>query len=498
MILFCFLTFSGKAQSDFSSDTCYWIQILPTELVTVKEARLDDMLSNNGLPLAQYTLFSEALLSYFENNGYPFASVSLQNVTLNDTLFHATLHIDKNAFIVYDTIVIRGDVSISKHFFRGFCNFRKGKMYQEEKIAKVSSALKSLSFAQEVQPASIEFSDDKASLYLFLEERKVNQFDGYIGLVPTDDNTGKLAVSGELQLQLHNVLKQAESLSLHWRATERFSQYLDLEGRFPYLLGTPFGVEGRLLLDKKDTTYLNMNYDVGVNYSFLGMNYVKLLFDYSTSNILLQDSLALLMGNLGNSQRSLYGVEFLYEESDFKYNPRRGYTLYANVAMGNSQLSSFAAINELTHTTQARYRFIGKVNGYIPVAKRWVIALEGSAGTLIGNELLLNEVFQLGGMHSLQGFDDRSITASSYAFGKAELRLLIAKLTYLSAFCNGGWYERNLNKQYTSDFPLGFGVGMNFETKAGMFYLSYALGKVTNSPLSFRNGKIHFGLNLKF
>ncbi len=479
------------------SDPLYYIQVDSTATTLIKEARLHNMIEEEGLPLILYREFSQKMLSYFENNGYPFAQISLQDIVLDTNRFGAILQIDKGNFIVYDTIVIRGDLRLNKHFFKGFCNFKKGKMYREDQMSKVSQILTTLPFAQEVSPASIEFSDEKASLYLFLEKRKTNQFDGYVGLVPVNEQTGKVAISGELQLQLANVLKQAETIALHWRATERYSQYLNIAIKFPYLFSTPFGIDGQLELDKKDTSYLNMNYVAGINYSFSGMNYLKLMFDYSTSNVLLSDTLAAQAAGLSNTKRGLYGVEFLYEASDFLYNPRRGYSLYGNVAVGNSRGEDIveATGEELR---ALRYRLIGRAIGYIPLAKRWVLALEASGGTLLGEHLLYNEIFRLGGMHSLQGFDDRSITASSYTFGKIELRFLVAKITYISAFFNGGWYERNLSESYHQDFPFGFGLGMNFETKAGLFYISYALGKVSETPLSFRNGKIHFGLNLKF
>ena len=33
----------------------------------------------------------------------------------------------------------------------------------------------------------------------------MNRFDGYIGLVPVDERTGKIALAGELQLNLKNL-----------------------------------------------------------------------------------------------------------------------------------------------------------------------------------------------------------------------------------------------------------------------------------------------------
>jgi hypothetical protein len=74
----------------------------------------------------------------------------------------------------------------------------------------------------------------------------------------------------------------------------------------------------------------------------------------------------------------------------------------------------------------------------------------------------------------------------------------MAKIAYINAFFNGAWYEQKIKDNYTHDFPFGFGLGITFTTKAGLFYLSYALGKQLDNPISFKTGKIHFGLAVQF
>jgi hemolysin activation/secretion protein len=110
----------------------------------------------------------------------------------------------------------------------------------------------------------------------------------------------------------------------------------------------------------------------------------------------------------------------------------------------------------------------------------------------------MNELFRIGGMNSLQGFDDLSIRASSYGIALWELRFLMAKIAYINAFFNGAWYEQKIKNNNMHDFPFGFGLGITFTTKAGLFYLSYALGRQLDNPISFKTGKIHFGLAVQF
>jgi len=135
----------------------------------------------------------------------------------------------------------------------------------------------------------------------------------------------------------------------------------------------------------------------------------------------------------------------------------------------------------------------------VPLHKRWVWVVGSRGGWKGGTQQLSNDLFKIGGTQSLQGFDEMSLRASSYLIGYTEIRFRFARLSYLNLFVNGAWYERVVAQApYFKDYPWGFGLGANFDTKAGLFYISYALGQQQNSPISFKTGKIHFGLAVHF
>jgi outer membrane translocation and assembly module TamA len=75
-----------------------------------------------------------------------------------------------------------------------------------------------------------------------------------------------------------------------------------------------------------------------------------------------------------------------------------------------------------------------------------------------------------------------------------EYRYLFEQNSYLFAFWNGAYYESRTSTAFIHDTPYGFGAGVSFETKAGIFSLSYALGKQFSNPINFKSAKIHFGI----
>ena len=103
-------------------------------------------------------------------------------------------------------------------------------------------------------------------------------------------------------------------------------------------------------------------------------------------------------------------------------------------------------------------------------------------------------MYRFGGLKTLRGFDEASLLASTYGIGKIEYRFILETNSYLLLFFNQAWFENKGRETPVSDTPYGFGAGITFDTKLGIFSFTYALGSQQDSPIEFRAAKIHFGL----
>ncbi|MBP7409004.1 MAG: hypothetical protein KA941_09630, partial [Flavobacteriales bacterium] len=65
-------------------------------------------------------------------------------------------------------------------------------------------------------------------------------------------------------------------------------------------------------------------------------------------------------------------------------------------------------------------------------------------------------------------------------------------------FVDQAWWEDAAQEQLVTDTPRGFGLGTSFETKAGLFSITYALGQQFENPILLRGGKVHFGFTSLF
>ena len=158
---------------------------------------------------------------------------------------------------------------------------------------------------------------------------------------------------------------------------------------------------------------------------------------------------------------------------------------------------TFVAYSTLALKT-SQYQTEGFITGYINLVKNHVLKLSSQFGSVFGNTIYKNELYRIGGLRTLRGFDEESIYASSYIIPTIEYRFLFEKNSNIFLFAEGMWYENANVKSYTTDTPMSIGAGINFETKAGIFNLSYGIGKQFGNSFDLRTGKIHAGLTALF
>lgn len=70
--------------------------------------------------------------------------------------------------------------------------------------------------------------------------------------------------------------------------------------------------------------------------------------------------------------------------------------------------------------------------------------------------------------------------------------MMIMRNSYFFVFMDAAYVAGNLMTQNLG-FSIWFGAGITFETKIGIFGLTYALGQQKDKSVDFRNSKLHFG-----
>ena len=441
----------------------------------------------------------EKLITYYENNGFPFASIKLDSIVIQDNQFSAVMNLQKHSEQKIDSITITGNAKIAPVYIYNYLGIKPGSRYNESQLKKVNIRMAELQFVRSTKPAVVVFGEKQNKLLLSLEKKRASQFDGILGVLP-DNKTGKILFTGDVRLRLQNGLGRGELIDLNWRKMQTQTQDLKLRLVYPFIFKTPFGIDYNFKLYKKDTTFIDVNQNIGVQYLFIGGNYFKVFYNNKTSTLLSTKGLEFIttLPSYADVQTNMYGIGYKLERLDYRINPRKGFYLIVNASAGTKKIKKNAKINQEVYDqislNSTQYNGDFEASLFIPIAGRSTVKIGNSSGFVNGENTFQNELLRIGGLKTLRGFDEESIFTTSYSIFTLEYRFLLEQNSYIYLFGDGAWYENNNVKEYVNDTPIGFGAGISFETKAGIFSINYALGKQFDNPIQLRSGKIHFGI----
>lgn len=452
----------------------------------------------------QTAKFIEKTLNYYENNGYPFASLQLDSLTIQENTISAVINLSKKKLIKLDSILVEGDAKINNTFLYRYLSIKPNMPYNEEAFRAISKKLRQLPFLSEAKPQVIRLTEKQNKLYLFLNKKNASQFDGIIGILP--DNTGKTVFTGDVKIKLINtIFRGGETFDLNWRRLQTQTQDFKARVIYPYLLGSPIGTDYAIKIYKKDTSFIDVNNNIGLQYYFNGLNNLKVFYKQRNANLLSANGLAFttVLPDYADITTQSYGVGFVFEKSDYRFNPHQGIFINITAQTGNKTIKKNPKINDAVYTNlqlkSTQYQSEGEVHGFIRIKGNSVLHLAAQYGSVFGDApVFKNELFRIGGLRTLRGFDEESIFASTYVIPTIEYRFLFSQNSNILLFAEGAWYENNSSGNYNSDMPYSVGAGINFDTKAGIFSLNYALGSQQGNPIDIRAGKIHFGLTALF
>ncbi len=452
---------------------------------------------------SELSKFMEKIITYYENNGYPFASAKLDSVRFENSNIAAKLKIEKNVFIKLDSLITEGTGKVSQKFLLRYLGIKNGMPYNTEVFMGVSKKIKQLPFVTEKKSPIIQLTDKQNKLFLFLEKKNASQFDGIVGILP--DDKGKTVFTGDLKIKLvSTIFKSGETVDIQWRRLQTQTQDLKANLIYPYIGGLPVGVDYNIKIYKKDTSFIDVNNAIGLNYYFNGLNYVKLFYKQRNANLISTAGFAnvTVLPDYADVITKAYGLGLFIEKFDYRFNPRKGFGINIQGSVGSRQIKKNPKVNDVAYSTLAlktsQYQVEGTLVGYINLVKNHVVKLSSQFGSVFGNTIYKNELFRIGGLRTLRGFDEESIFASSYVIPTIEYRFLFEKNSNLFVFYEGAWYQNHSVNSKIDDTPMSVGAGINFETKAGIFNLSYAIGKQQGNGFDLRIGKIHAGLTALF
>jgi outer membrane protein assembly factor BamA len=471
--------------------------------------------NSKPVDFSQVQLIEKRMLDYLENNGHPFAKISLDSVHIVEDKVSALLQVDQGPPYKIDSIRVFGNAKISGDYLQRYLNIPNGTYYSKEKLANINKKLRDLPYIEQERPFDISMLPTGSVVNLYLKQKKSNQVYAIIGFQPNSDATSnkKLLITGEGNLNLKNALGAGETIGLNFQALQVQSQRLNILYQHPYILNSPFGIDFNFDMFRKDSSFLNVNLQLGAQY---------VLSSTQTGKIFIQRFQTIVNGADKNFVLQNYrlpdaadvstvnaGIDYEFNNTNYKLNPKKGNNFTIITTIGTKKIKKnndiltlkdpnnpsfdFGTLYDTVKLKTYQLRMLLTAEKYLPIGKQSTIKTAINGGFLQSGNIFRNELFQIGGYKLLRGFDEQSQYLSQYAIATVEYHYLIGLNSYFYALVDGGWGRNNSQNISANYSYFGTGLGLAFETKAGIFNLAWAVGKRNDTELNLRQSKIHFG-----
>ena len=494
-------SFSTPTKTNDSTFTTKFIQNKKTNFVSIRNWKLlPKNIQKNATPVKskKNTIFEiEAIADLLNNlnliyseNGDPFNSINLKHLEQKKDTLYADIAINTTQKRTIDSLVINGYKKFPTSFLKYYSNIKKGTTFNRNKIQTQTELLNSLPFASNKRSAEVLFNPEQTVLYLYLQKKNANNFDGFLGF-STDEESGNLALDGYLNLNLINNLNFGEEIALTYKSDSNEQQLFKLNLKLPYLFKLPLSLEASLEIFRQDNEFSSTIQKTGFSYAF-SQKLETLLGYKSIESADLNEN-----ENLVSSNQN-FDATFVNSETRFlirkpsKLFPYKTRVIFSN-EFGNRKQGDVTQVK-----LGLNFQQIFQLN------KRNSIYIANNAQVFLSDNYLPNELFRLGGILSIRGFEENSLRASLYNVLNTEYRFQLSSTIYVHSIVDFGYIDNQASRTAESDETVGseslssFGVGFGMITKAGLFKLNYANGRSSSIPFEFNNSKIHISLTAFF
>jgi hypothetical protein len=444
------------------------------------------------LPYNEIEAFLNQSLLKLEQKGFALAKLKLINIQKKKNSLYAELQFESGQQRKLNSIVIKFAESNKKN------NFPEGHLKQmnrkyrnnpfnQDIVRKIHDDFEKFGFVSQIKYPEILFTKDSTKVYVYLEKRKSNNFDGFIGF-SNNENT-KLVLNGYLDLTLENALKAGEQLSLNWKSDGNNQKTFKASIDLPYLFKSPIGLKSQIYIFKQDSIFQNTETSIDLGY-LVDYNTRIYLGYHSTESSDIQNTNNTTISDYNNSFLTS-NLEYTKLDSINSIFPKKT-TLSISTGIGKRTTNGFT---ETLGTNKQTFININAMHNFY-LNKKNCININYQNYFLKSDTYIINELHRFGGINSIRGFAENSFQANFMTAIISEYRYIISRELFVHSILDYSYYQDDsLNNK---GHLLGIGLGMGLQTKNGLLKLALANGNTKNQEIKFSSTIINICYNVVF
>jgi len=424
--------------------------------------------------------FLQNTIKKIERKGYSISKVRLKNVSKQTNQLVADLDIELDQKRLINEIVINGYDKFPAGYKKNINKKYTQKVFNQESLEKISNDFKSIRFIKQTKYPEILFSTDSTKIYVYVEKKKNNFFDGFLGFSNSDE---KLILNGYVDLNLNNTLNSGDIFSVKWRSDGKDQTNFNLGIELPFLFKSPLGLKAQLNIFKQDSTFQNSKTDLDIGYYLNNNSKVFVGYQSVESSDIKNSNTSLLNDFTNNFITSSF--EYVTVKDDFLFPEKTFFFLKIGVGKRDSKFNSNS-------------QFLGQlnVNHIFEFNPKNSLYVSSQNYFLQSDTYLTNELFRFGGIKSIRGFKENSLQGNQVSVLISEYRYKFSPNLFMHSIIDYGYFKDNTTN--LSNKPLGFGLGFGLLTNNGLLNFIYANGIDNKQIVKLSNSIIHISFKSFF
>ncbi|AOC95232.1 Surface antigen [Flavobacterium anhuiense] len=448
------------------------------------------------IPFTELENFLNKEISNNEKAGFAFSKINLANIKKKNSIIYADLNLNSEKKRTLNSIIVNyTDLSLKDYFPKGALKQLNKKytnrIFNQETVKRLYEDINSFEFVSQTKYPEILFTKDSTKVYTYIEKRKANTFDGYVGF--SNDDSKKIRLNGYLDISLINILHAGEQFSLYWKSDGNKQTTFNTKLEIPYIFKSPLGIKAQLNIFKQDSTFQNTKTEINLGY-FLNYNSKVYAGYQSTESSDIQNTNSATISDFKNSYFTTTLEHKKNDNSNYVF-PRKS---YANLLFGYGKRTT----NNTTEIKETTNQFFANLNlSYnFELNKKNFIYINPQILYLKSDNYITNELFRFGGLNSIRGFSENSLQGNIANLFITEYRYLLSSNLYAHTILDYGIYQDRTSIKNSERFNslISIGVSLGLLTKNGLLKIIIANGSTNEDKIKFYNSILTICYNVKF
>ncbi len=458
--MFIFIYFLGEAKS-------------VDNYIYIKKTNIEDHLLNpkQKINMNNLDLIFEKVITYYENAGYPFSQISLENIEIiNKDSTTADLILKKGKKYTIDSFAIYSKNYINKNLIFKILDIYPHDIYNHSIVSSISQNLKHSEFFSETKTHDFVYKDSTIDIYMYIEKNQKNSIDALIGVL---NNENSVEFTGFANVNLKNITNFGDEIKISWNRNQKNNQQIKSEIIIPYIIKSKLGYINNLHFFKQTNDFSNITIDNRITFKLNNKSNIKLGY--------LNKKSVAIAEQFSNSKQNSILLGFFYDVNKLIFDLN---SFYGSINSGQKK-------SHIHYELKSSYEY--KLNNRLRIESNLIIE------KVICEKLKINEALFLGGKSNLRGFNENEFLVTEFGIFTNQVTYQIDQELSTFLFVQHCYFKRNIiDLDKTINHPKSFGFGLALLRKNNKIYFEYAFGKLNNQPINFSDGKIHIGIENNF